>query len=60
MKVLVLGAGAREHALSWCLNQNSAEVYCAPGNGGTLSLAKNSSLFISPWGKLEIVVLKKE
>lgn len=41
MKVLVLGSGAREHALGWCLSQNSAQVYCVPGNGGTLSLAKN-------------------
>ena len=43
MKVLIIGSGAREHALSWCLRQNSSsvEIFCAPGNAGTSSLAKN-------------------
>ena len=36
MKVLVLGGGGREHALSWRLKRDGAErVLCAPGNGGT-------------------------
>ena len=36
MKVLVLGSGAREHALSWKLAQcpNINKVYAIPGNGG--------------------------
>ena len=36
MKVLVLGAGGREHALVWKLKQSSriTQLYCAPGNGG--------------------------
>lgn len=37
MKILVIGNGGREHALSWKLAQNEkvSKVFCAPGNGGT-------------------------
>ena len=37
MKLLVIGAGGREHALAWHLKQSPRvqKVYVAPGNGGT-------------------------
>ena len=37
MKVLVIGAGGREHALAWKLSQSAGveEVVVAPGNAGT-------------------------
>ena len=37
MKVLVIGGGGREHALSWKLAQSAriSEVFVAPGNAGT-------------------------
>ena len=43
MKILVVGSGAREHALAWkCMQSDLTErVYCAPGNGGTGGMARN-------------------
>lgn len=43
MKVLVIGAGGREHAIIWALKRTSSaplDLYCAPGNGGISELAE--------------------
>ena len=42
MKVLVLGSGGREHALTWKLRQSPriTKLYCAPGNGGIAAEAE--------------------
>jgi phosphoribosylamine--glycine ligase len=36
MKILVIGGGGREHALSWRIRQSPlvTQVFCAPGNAG--------------------------
>lgn len=42
MKLLVIGGGAREHALVWKLSREAAvrEVLCAPGNAGIARVAR--------------------
>ncbi|OLC23811.1 MAG: phosphoribosylamine--glycine ligase [Chloroflexi bacterium 13_1_40CM_3_65_12] len=49
MKVLVVGSGAREHALVWkCVQSELVErVYCAPGNGGTGGMARNVAISVA-------------
>jgi phosphoribosylamine--glycine ligase len=43
VRLLVIGGGGREHALCWALQRENpdADLYCAPGNPGTLDLATN-------------------
>ncbi|PPT07046.1 Phosphoribosylamine--glycine ligase [Geitlerinema sp. FC II] len=49
MKVLVVGNGGREHALSWKLLQSEkvTKVFCIPGNGGTATMPKCQNLAMS-------------
>ncbi len=46
MKIFVIGNGGREHAIVWRLAQDTArhELYCAPGNAGTASIATNLAI----------------
>jgi phosphoribosylamine--glycine ligase len=46
MRILVVGSGGREHAITWKLKQNPdiERIFIAPGNGGTNSLGENINL----------------
>ena len=57
MKILLLGSGAREHALARCLASDPAtsELVIAPGNPGTAEIATN--LAIDPTSPTEVVEL---
>ena len=46
MRVLVIGSGGREHALCWALARSPqvTALFCAPGNGGTATIAENIPL----------------
>ncbi len=54
MKILVVGAGGREHALAWRLaySPRVQKVYVAPGNGGTASENGVENVAISEIPKL--------
>jgi phosphoribosylamine---glycine ligase len=54
MRVLVVGAGGREHALCWALAASPllTKLWCAPGNPGTAQHAENVAI-----GVLDIAAL---
>jgi phosphoribosylamine--glycine ligase len=61
MKLLVIGAGGREHAVAWRLAQNSRVqvVYVAPGNGGTASDSNLQNVAVTEVPEL-VAFAKKE
>ena len=54
MRILIIGNGAREHALTWAISQNPrcTKIYCSPGNAGTSMLATNVEIDITSNGKV--------
>ena len=46
MRILIIGSGGREHALTWKLSQRPdvTEIFVAPGNGGTAGIATNVAI----------------
>jgi phosphoribosylamine--glycine ligase len=42
MKILVIGSGGREHAITWKLSTSpqKPELYCSPGNAGIAEIAR--------------------
>jgi len=54
MKVLVIGSGGREHAISWKLTQSKhlEKLYIAPGNPGTGRCGQNVDIAVDQTEKL--------
>jgi phosphoribosylamine---glycine ligase len=52
--VLIIGGGAREHALAWKLARSPelGRLYVAPGNGGTATIARNIPIKTSDTARL--------
>ena len=49
MNILIIGAGGREHALAWKIQQSPlcTNLFVAPGNAGTEKIAKNIPLIVT-------------
>jgi phosphoribosylamine---glycine ligase len=62
MKILVIGNGGREHAICWKLRQSPhvSEIFCAPGNAGTGSVATNVPIASNDIPALHSWVAKNE
>lgn len=71
MKILVVGSGGREHAITWRLSKDDRkhELYVLPGNAGTADIAVNVDIAaddidgIAAWAKnekMDLVVVGPE
>lgn len=54
MNILIIGAGGREHTLAWKIKQSPrcGEIFIAPGNGGTSTLATNLAINIKDFEEI--------
>src|SRR5207302_7531906 len=61
LRILIVGSGAREHALAWkCLTSPLCDrVYVAPGNGGTATIARNVAVQADEPAKLAKLARKE-
>lgn len=52
LKILILGAGGREHALAFKLAQSTrvSNIYVCPGNGGTALMGGKVENLVIPYG----------
>ena len=59
MNILILGAGGREHTIAWKLKQSSAptQLFVAPGNAGTASIATNLAIGVTDFPAIKEAVL---
>jgi phosphoribosylamine--glycine ligase len=62
MKVLVIGAGGREHAIAWALKKSPrvSEVVCAPGNAGIAKVARCVPVDVADLHALMDLVAKEQ
>jgi phosphoribosylamine--glycine ligase len=60
MKILLLGSGAREHALAWKISQSSQldQLFIAPGNAGTRNHGTNVAMAATDFEAIKKFVLE--
>ena len=61
MNVLLLGSGAREHALAWRLSESPlcSQLFIAPGNAGTEQYGSNLPLDVNDFAAVRAAVLEQ-
>lgn len=59
MNILILGSGGREHAFAWKINQSPLcnNLYVAPGNSGTATVAHNIDIPVDDFTSIKKAVL---
>ncbi|MES2812314.1 MAG: phosphoribosylamine--glycine ligase [Bacteroidota bacterium] len=62
MTILLLGSGGREHALAWKMLQSDKcqQLFVAPGNAGTSTIATNVNLNILDFPSIKSFVLENK
>lgn len=62
MTILLLGSGGREHALAWKMLQSPkcSQLFVAPGNAGTASIATNISINPNDFAAVKTLVLQEK
>jgi phosphoribosylamine--glycine ligase len=62
MNILLLGSGGREHAFAWKIVQSvdCTNLYVAPGNTGTATIATNIPLGITDFPVIKSFILEKD
>lgn len=62
MRILLLGSGGREHALAWKMVQSPLceQLFVAPGNAGTASIATNLALSPTDFEAVKHTVLQEK
>ena len=62
MNILIIGSGGREHTLAWKIAQSEKcdQLYVAPGNTGTASVATNINIEVSDFKTLSNHCLDKK
>ena len=60
MNILILGSGGREHAFAWKIAQSQlcTNLYVAPGNAGTASVATNLSVDYNDFEAVAAAILQ--
>lgn len=61
MNILILGSGGREHTFAWKLKQSPAlgNLFVAPGNAGTASIAKNIAIGVNDFNAIKKLALEE-